>query len=63
MMTIDEAIALIRNEKACVVKAEGGCSRECSTCELLRKSEDIIRAYDMAIKALENLNFKEVMKC
>lgn len=50
-MTIDEAVALMKNEKACVIKAEE-CSRECSTCELVRKSEDILTAYDMAISAL-----------
>lgn len=51
-MTIDEAIELMRNEKACVLIA-GICDRDCSKCELVRKTEDLLSAYDMAIKALE----------
>ena len=51
-VTIDEAIALMKNEKACIVKADI-CDRDCIKCELLRKTENLLSAYDMAIKALE----------
>ena len=51
-MTIDEAIALMKNEKACIVKADI-CDRDCSKCKLVRKTENLLSAYDMAIKALE----------
>ena len=51
-MTIDEAIALMENEKACILKADT-CDRNCSKCELVRKTEDLLSAYDMVIKALE----------
>lgn len=51
-MTIDEAIELTKNEKACVLKADT-CDRDCAKCELLRKTEDVLSAYDMAIKSLE----------
>lgn len=51
-MTIDEAIELMKNEKACILKADT-CDRDCAKCELLRKTEDLLSAYDMAIKALE----------
>ena len=49
---IDEAIELMKNEKACIMKADT-CDRNCSKCELVRKTEDLLLAYDMAIKALE----------
>lgn len=51
-MTIDEAIALMENEKACILKADV-CDRDCSKCELVRKTEDLLSAYDLAIRALE----------
>lgn len=38
-MTIDEAIELMKNEKACILKA-GTCDRDCAKCEILRKTED-----------------------
>lgn len=51
-MTTDEAIALMRTEKACILKADV-CDRDCSKCELVRKTEDLLSAYDLAIRALE----------
>lgn len=51
-MTIEKAIALMRTEKACILKADV-CDRDCSKCELVRKTEDLLSAYDLAIKALE----------
>ena len=52
MMTIDEATALMKNEKACILKADT-CDRDCAKCELVRKTEDLLSAYDLAIQALE----------
>lgn len=51
-MTIEKAIALMKNEKACIVKSDT-CDRNCAKCELVRKTENLLSAYDMAIKALE----------
>ena len=51
MMT-DEAIELMKNEKACIMKADT-CDRNCTKCELLRKTKDLLSAYDMAIQALK----------
>ena len=51
-MTIDEAIELLKNEKACILKADT-CDRDCAKCELVRKTEDLLSAYDMTIRALE----------
>ena len=51
-MTINGAIALMKNEKACIVKADT-CDRDCAKCELIKKTEDLLSAYDMAICALK----------
>lgn len=51
MMT-DEAIALVKNKKACILKADT-CDRDCSKCELVKKTEVLLSAYDAAIKTLE----------
>ena len=51
-MTIDEAIELMKNEKACILKAYT-CDKDCAKCKLAKKTEDLLSAYDMVIKALE----------
>ena len=51
-MTIDEAVTLMKNEEACIMKADI-CDRDCAKCELLRKTEDLLSAYNLAIQALE----------
>ena len=51
-MTIEEAIKLMKNEKACILKVDT-CDRDCAKCELVRKTEDLLSAYDLAIKSLE----------
>ena len=51
-MKIYEAIELMKNEKACILKADT-CDRDCAECELVKKTEDLLSAYDMAIKSLE----------
>ena len=51
-MMIDEAIELLKNEKACILRADT-CDKDCAKCELLRKTEDLLSAYDMAIRALK----------
>ena len=52
MMTINETISLMENERTCIVKADT-CDRDCAKCELLRKTEDLLSAYDMVIKTLK----------
>ena len=52
MMTINEVIALMENEKACIIKADT-CDRDCAKCELLRNTEDLLSAYDLVIKTLK----------
>ena len=51
-MTIEEVIKIMKNEKAYILKADT-CDRDCAKCELVRKTENLLSAYDMAIKSLE----------
>lgn len=50
-MTRNDAVNIIRKERACVIRADI-CGRDCARCDLVMKTEDIIEAYDMAIFAL-----------
>lgn len=52
-MTSEEAIAIIRREYSCVDR-DCDIERSCGKCDLVMPSkEPILRAYEMAIKALE----------
>lgn len=53
-MTRKEADGVIKFEKACVLRQDTPrCNRDCKKCDLLLPTEDVLTAYDMAIKALE----------
>lgn len=53
-MTREEAIAIIRREYSCVDR-DCDIERSCGKCDLVMPSkEPILRAYEMAIKALEH---------
>ena len=49
---VDKAIELMKNEKTCIIKADT-CDRNCTKCELLRDTKDLLSTYDMAIQALK----------
>jgi len=51
-MTNIEAVEVIKTEKKCVLRNIRGCDRDCAKCDLVLPDEDILTAYDMAIKAL-----------
>lgn len=65
-MTENEAIKVVKTEKACVVRNIKGCDRDCANCDLLMKDEDILQGYDMAIQALEKIQayraYKEIFE-
>ena len=54
-MTKENAIAIIENEKKCVNRANKNdyCNRDCYNCELVKTDIEILTAFDVAIKALE----------
>ena len=53
-MTSREAAGVIKFEKACVLRQDTPeCHRNCKKCDLLLPTEDVLTAYDIAIKALE----------
>ena len=51
-MTVEKTIELMKNKKRCIIKADI-CDRDCAKCELLKKTEDLLSAYDMVIKTLK----------
>lgn len=51
-MTEKEAIEVIKTEKKCVLRNMRGCNRDCAHCDLVLPEDDILLAYDMAIRAL-----------
>lgn len=55
-MTNIEAIEVIKTEKKCVLRNMRGCNRDCGKCDLVLPEEDILLAYDMAIKWLRRFN-------
>ncbi len=53
-MTEKEAIDVIKTEKKCVLRNMRGCTRDCAHCDLVLPEDDILLAYDMAIRALSH---------
>ena len=51
-MTNERAIEVINTEKKCVLRNMRGCTRDCAHCDLVLPEDDILFAYDMAIRAL-----------
>lgn len=49
-MSNEEAIAIIKNEMLCV---GSDCDRDCGKCPLVREEKDILKAFEIAITALE----------
>ena len=48
-MTIAEAIEVLQNERNCVRRS---CDRKCEKCDLVREEDEIVSAFDIAIKVL-----------
>ena len=51
-MTNEKAVEVIKTERKCVLRNIRGCDRNCADCDLVLSDEDILTAYDMAIRAL-----------
>lgn len=56
-MSIDDAINIIENEKACVLRNIQGCNRDCANCDLVLPDEDIISAYNYVIAVLQGVKY------
>lgn len=62
VMTNEEAIEVIKTEKKCVLRNIKGCDRQCAKCDLVLPEDDILLAYDMAIRALSRFYMVPVEK-
>ena len=58
-MTNKEAIKIIENEYACVLRAED-CDRDCANCDLVMDSDDILSAYAKAINCLSFFDYLDL---
>ena len=54
-MTLKEAENIINNEVECVITADKGCDRECEFCKLVRPTENILTAYEIALVGIKQL--------
>ena len=54
MLSIDEAIALVKIERECVIRADV-CDRKCEKCDLLQDSAELIDMYEHLAEWLEEL--------
>ena len=52
-MTIDEAIALVKIERECVIRADA-CDRKCEKCDLLQDSTELTDMYEHLAEWLED---------
>lgn len=52
-MTNERVIEVLRTEKKCVLRNIRGCDRECGKCDLVLPDEEVLTAYDMAIKIIQ----------
>lgn len=46
------AVEVLRIEKKCVLRNIRGCDRKCEGCDLVLPDDEVLKAYDEAIKAL-----------
>ena len=52
-MTIDEAIALVKIERECIIRADV-CDRKCEKCDLVQDSGKLIDMYEQLAEWLED---------
>lgn len=53
-MTIEEAIALVKIERECVIRSDV-CDRKCEKCDLLKDSTELTDMYEQLAEWLEEL--------
>lgn len=59
-MSKQEAINIIKNEMECVRRGNS-CDRNCGNCDLVKPEEDILDAYETAIRSMEILSIYETI--
>ena len=59
-MSKQEAINIIKNEMECVRRVNS-CDRDCGKCDLVKPKEDVLDAYETAIRSMEILSMYETI--
>lgn len=52
-MTNERVIEVLRTEKKCVLRNIRGCDRDCAKCDLVLPDDEILTAYDTAIRIIQ----------
>jgi hypothetical protein len=52
-MSNERVIEVLMNGKKCVLRNIRGCDRECGKCDLVLPDEEILTAYDAAIRIIQ----------
>lgn len=53
-MNLNRTIFLLKTERECVLRNEhGACDRNCASCNLVQKTEDLVLMYSQLIETLE----------
>lgn len=60
-MLYREMIEILENELKCMKAAET-CNRECQYCQLVRDSDDVIEAHEMALNYLKGVKNVDMAK-
>lgn len=55
LRNIEQVEDIIRNERACVLKADKGCDRRCESCPLVRPTDEILNAYNAVLSILGDI--------
>lgn len=55
-MTEERAIQVIKNVIKCMMRSARGCDKKCDKCNLGISTNEVLAAYDLAIKALAERN-------
>lgn len=54
-MTLKEVVDILKTERQCVERQDQplACDRDCAHCDLLLPTEDVLKAYSMAIECID----------
>ena len=50
-----KAVDLMKYEIECIKTADNGCDRQCEKCKLVKDSKELLKAYELAIRALQKV--------
>ena len=55
VMTTDQILKVLRNERECIKRQNGKCDRNCAKCDLCLPDTEILEVYDILIRGYEEM--------